>query len=82
MKWYSVKKYKPPACNEVLIRIEKKSGQAFIYDRYLTGSFEDYSQNITNPWNWALVCFDEKLIDLDIYEVTHFAIIEPVEVEE
>lgn len=63
MKWYSVKKYKPPlASYRLLIALANGS--------YLLGDFE-------NPSSW----YDEEGDPIPDETVTHFAVIDPVEIE-
>ncbi len=78
MKWYSIRKYKPTSGNEMLIRIEKDTGS---YDRYLVASCEDYDTKY-DPTTWTLSNGQTIDIDLSEYTVTHFAIIDPVLIEE
>ncbi len=78
MKWYSIKKYKPITCNELLVRIEKDTGS---YDRYLIASCDDYDTKY-DPTTWNLSNGQIIGVDLAEYIVTHFAIIDPVLIEE
>jgi Bacterial RNA polymerase, alpha chain C terminal domain len=78
MKWYSTKKYKPPTSQEVLIRI--------IVDEEETDLIS-MAWYWNNCWHWGedYVCYsdpDEKTTEIIGYKVTHFCILDPIELEE
>jgi hypothetical protein len=75
MKWYNIDNYKPPCDKELLIRIESDTGE---YDRYIIGICEDLNtRHDASKWKTA----DQDDIDINNYNVTHFCIPDPVEVE-
>lgn len=82
MKWYSVKKYTPPACENVFIRAITTDVIGCTYDRYFVAMLENF-RGITklNQWEPAN---GQDFGEIDMYEytVTHFATIDPVEIEE
>lgn len=77
MKWYSIKKFTPPTCSDLLLRIMHKNRE---YERFVIGmsenlnAFEDLS-----TWEYMINSFDFNLND---YYITHFCILDPVEIEE
>lgn len=74
MQWYSIKKYLPPACSDVLIRAT--GGE---YDLYFIGMIENFNQiSYLNEW---VLKGSNDYINLMDYKVTHFAIIDPIEIE-
>jgi len=77
MKWYSIKKYRPPTGNFIFIRIELGSGQ---YDRNIVAMCEDLNE-VKNAAAWEVMANDALDIDLSLYKVTHFCIPDPVEIE-
>jgi hypothetical protein len=76
MKWLSIKEYTPPACTNVFIRAINTGD--FTYDRCFVGFVEDFTF-IKNLIRWELEAHYD--IDLSDYTVTHFAIIDPIEIE-
>lgn len=77
MKWYSVKKYIPQTSIELLIRavsIEE-------YERYFIASTE-LIDDLGLLANWYMANGAHHDIELHKYRVTHFAIIDPVEIEQ
>jgi hypothetical protein len=81
MKWYSVNRYTPPACQNVFIRAVTTDECGNCYDRYFVGMIEDFiSIRKLSCWEPANGK-DFGEIDANNYTVTHFAIIEPVEME-
>lgn len=81
MKWCSVKKYTPPACTYVFIRAVTCQ-ENDTYDRYFVGMIEDFG-SIENLGDWEMANGQELIdIEADLYSVTHFAIIDPIEIEE
>ncbi len=80
MKWYSVKKYTPPSCTNVLIRATNNF--LGLYDRYFVAMIEDFS-TIKDLDAWELANYiDGSDMDITRYEVTHFCILDPIEIEE
>ena len=77
MKWYSIKKYNPPAGFELILRIEKNK-----YERYIIAILETYAYDIKVICNWKLANDMISGLDLDAYQITHFAIPDPVELED
>ncbi len=78
MRWYSVDKFLPAAGNDVFIRAVRIDGS---YERHFVGMIDDFN-GIENLNAWELCNFDNLIdIDVDKYIVTHFAIIEPIEIE-
>lgn len=80
MKWYSLNKYHPPTGHYLLIRIQKKESEQYLYDRHFIASIEDLSGGVKDTNSWEFTC---QILDIDLnrYEVTHFCILEPVEIE-
>ena len=83
MKWYSVKKYRPPSCQYVFIRaVNELSESEQLFDRYFVAMIEDFN-DIENLDAWEMansaLHADLRLVE---YNVTHFCIPEPVEIEE
>lgn len=81
MKWYSVKKYKPPLNQYVIVRADTKYDDPI----YFTASWVGFEWDVEvmericdndEPNN----CIDT--IGNDNYIITHFAIPAPVEIEE
>lgn len=64
MKWYSVKKYKPPFGSFLLLVAIKNWG-------YRLASFDE-----PNFW------YDNDDCPIPIEDITHFAVFDPVEIEE
>lgn len=81
MKWYSVKKYRPPAQGFCLIRTQNG---VFFTAEWRGGSSD--CEGITqynSGWCMDTLCeeFDAPPY-IEIFGVTHFAIIDPIEIEE
>ena len=74
MEWYSIKKYTPPSCTQVFIRAI--NGE---YDRYFVGIIENFNL-IAHLIEWELE--GDYSIDYTEWKVTHFAIINPLEIQE
>lgn len=71
MKWYSVKKYIPPSGSWVICRIWHIDG----WEEYTTARFiQDY-------WDYGAF-FNEEVEKKHAFEITHFCIPEPVEIED
>lgn len=79
MKWLSIKKFTPPSCTNLFIRAVKSDSQ---YDRHFVGMIEEFLQ-IKDLRSWEMAN-GQELIDINPidYKVTHFAIIDSVEIEE
>lgn len=77
MKWLSIKKFLPPTGQDLILRIERKPGCDYIYDRYIIASLEALLDELDNPSSWYL----SNGALYDDYIVTHFAIIDAVEKE-
>lgn len=77
MKWLSIKKFRPPTGQDLILRIERKIGCDYIYDRYIIASLESLGNHLNNPSSWYL----SNGALYDDYSVTHFAIIDAVEKE-
>ncbi len=83
MKWLSLNRYIPPSCENVFIRaVLTTSNEEHIYDRFFVARIEDFRE-IYNLEKWEMAN-GQDLIDIepDMYVVTHFALIDPIEVEE
>lgn len=78
MKWYSIKKYDPPTCTTLLLRIVIDSKE---YERYVVASCENLNKK-EMPSEWEMANGALPSIDLALYRITHFAIPEPIEAEE
>lgn len=78
MKWLSIDKYLPNGSEIVFIRAQYKLDH---YERYFVGSI-DVLENIKDLVAWEL--YPAKYLDIKLqdYYVTHFAQIDPVEIEE
>ena len=77
MKWYSIKKYIPPTCAETLIRAIHDDD----YERYFIASLEIYDdRDLLINWDMANGAIHD--IDFSTYKVTHFAVIDPVQIED
>jgi len=79
MKWFSIKTFTPPTGQDLLLRIEKKAQYSCRYERYIIASMETIEDDLDSILNWEPsngVSFDIKLEE---YNVTHFSIIDPVE---
>ncbi len=72
MKWYSVKKYNPPMDVTCLIFTVNNY---FYLGKLISG--DDYSQ-----WAVDYYCMKHGEDSETIYGVTHFCILDPIEVEE
>ncbi len=80
MKWYSLNKHIPPAYTYLFIRaITKSSG--YLYDRNFVGMIENI-EDARKLNAWEMANGQNYSIVPDDYEVTHFCIIDPVEIEE
>jgi hypothetical protein len=70
MKWYSVKKYKPPIYCDVICRVlDCEYGETIIMGSYSRKS---------NRWDFN----EEPLNEIYRYTVTHFCIPDPIEIDE
>ncbi len=80
MKWLSIKKFHPPACTNVFIRAISTQFN-FEFDRHFVAMTEDYNRmERLIDWEIALgINVDD--IDPSAYRVTHFAIIDAVEID-
>jgi len=78
MKWFSIKKFKPPTSTEMLVRMERLSGH-YSFERYVIASLEMYHEDNTKMNDWILAYDLHTDLDLGLYSVTHFALIDPVE---
>lgn len=79
MKWYSIKKYRPPARGYCLVRTEHGS---FYSAEWRDGS-EDLHADNSCGWMMESLSEDHGCPDyIEIFGVTHFCIPEPVEIEE
>lgn len=79
MKWYSVKKYIPSTDFYYLINASNhasSTGTSFYAFAHAV-----HINNSENIYSWDIL-FSDSVDDLDDFEVTHFAIIEPVEIEQ
>lgn len=81
MRWYSVKSYWPPTCQYVFIRAINNKVTDPLYDRHFIAMVENL-KDVRKLTSWEMANGQVFDIDLSIYLVTHFAIIEPVEIEE
>lgn len=85
MKWYRVKKYQPNIGVELIIRIERTVNLSGIilgcYERYLIAELECGYEDNTDVSNWYLSNGCKLNIDLSEYKVTHFAMPDPIEIE-
>ena len=68
MKWYSVKKYKPPFGSYKILLSRKGGG-------YLIGS---YDESYIEKERWS----DDEDGNININDFSHFALFEPIEIEE
>jgi hypothetical protein len=82
MKWYSIKKYRPASGAEVLIRALTNQNSKS-YDRHFIAMIDSYD-SIENLASWELANGGNEsfFLNMDDYVVTHFAPLEPVEIEE
>lgn len=83
MKWYSIKKYRPPQDGYCLIRTEHGS----FYSAEWRGGSDDTDSDYSCGWMMDTLC--DSLTEevncswyVEIFGVTHFLIPSPVEVEE
>ena len=76
MKWYSVKKHKVPSGVELLVRAQSTGS----YERYFIAILED-SEEFSALSNWDMCNTASHDIDFEHYAVTHFCILDPVEIE-
>ncbi len=77
MRWFSVDKYIPPACTYVLIRAINDS-----YDRYYIAMIENLNR-IKELSEWVFANDqDFDSINFENYKVTHFCVLDPIEIEE
>lgn len=86
MKWYSIKKYHPSIGCELLIRAVKHSNITAVdlvcYEKYFVAELECIYEGIEDIRNWYLsngAIADSRDGE---YKVTHFAVLDPVEIEE
>lgn len=78
MKWYCVKKYRPPADGYCLVRTEHGS----FYSAEWRGGSDDMHANNSCGWMMDTLSEDHGCPSyIEIFGVTHFCIPEPVEVE-
>jgi len=80
MKWFSTKEYLPPNGVDLLLRIERRPEHDYIYERYIIASLEHYTDDIQNTARWELSNGAYMDISMAEYRVTHFALIDPVEI--
>lgn len=76
MRWYCINKYIPPTSTYHLVRAF--NGE---YERYFIAALETF-ENRNELLTWELSNDASCVLDLSKYKVTHFCIIEPVEIEE
>jgi len=70
MKWYSTRKYKPTTlCCCTLLRLANDKGFWFL-------SLGEYDNSGWMGWE------HKEPIEFDDYKVTHFCMIDPIEIEE
>jgi hypothetical protein len=83
MIWNSLNRYIPPSCENVFIRaVLVNTDEEHIYDRFFVAKIEDF-RKVYDLEEWEMANGEVVLdIDLSMYVVTHFAVIDPVEVEE
>lgn len=79
MKWYSLNKHITPTCTDLFIRATTKSS-GYLYDRYFVGMIENI-EGARKLKNWEMANSQIYRIITEDYEVTHFCIIDPVEIE-
>ncbi|HLX54200.1 MAG TPA: hypothetical protein VKR58_09670 [Aquella sp.] len=80
MKWYSVKKYTPPSDCTYIIRVELPSSN-INYEQYLIANREVLGEvDSLSSWIVHDIALDSSE-QWQEYKVTHFAIIDPVEIE-
>ena len=78
MKWRGLRKYLPPACTYVFIRALSIEA----YDRHFVAMIEDFDRRF-DLGVWEMANWPELYgINTADYTVTHFAIIDPIEIEE
>lgn len=80
MKWYSIKKFTPPTSQDLILRIVKNP-DSYTYERYIIASCELLYDDMSNVSWWELSNGCQIDIELHDYYVTHFAIIDPIEIE-
>ncbi len=79
MKWYSIKKYRPPADGYCFIRTEHGS----FYSGEWRGGCEDKHSDRSHGWMIDTLCEESNCNQYkEIFGVTHFCIPEPIEIEQ
>jgi hypothetical protein len=74
MRWYNIKKYDPVCCVEMLIRAFNGH-----YEWHLMAMCENVlNKESLEEWEFRT----KPYIDLTKYKVTHFCLIDPIEIEE
>ncbi len=86
MKWFSIKKFSPPTGQYVFIRavawVKFSEENQMNYDYYSCAKAECLNK-MEDILNWEFTYIDSELHDLlSEYKVTHFAMIDPIEIEE
>ena len=83
MKWYSIKKHRPPINVELILRIAITNPDTSRYDeRYITAELESNYIYIDDIENWFTCCPTcQKGFSMRGYDVTHFAIPDPIKIE-
>ena len=75
MKWYSIKKHKQPLNVPCLINSSSNYGMVFMVAKY-------QRYNNVNEKSYCHWWFTEDSSDYTAENVTHFLIIDPIEIEE
>jgi hypothetical protein len=78
VKWLSINKYVPPTGETMFIRASNAEDHI---ERYFVG-FTDDLPNIKDLNSWELYPALYPDLSLDKYKVTHFAILDAVEIEQ
>lgn len=80
MKWYSMKKHVPPTGQDLLLRLMKGGEEESLYEVYSIGRLEMYGTDNSDVKLWDVDKIDHRDLIPGFY-VSHFALIDPVEVE-
>ena len=81
MKWYSIKRFTPPSGINLFVRAVYNDPD-FISARYFVGMIEIY-EDIQSLSEWLLANGEQhQEINVAHYKITHFAVIDPVEIDD
>lgn len=76
MKWLSIKELISPTNSNVLLRLERKNTNGYIFVRYVVTFCDKVYEHMDDINNWRLSDGRHADINVDEYVVTHFCIIE------